>query len=151
MSAAVISAGMLLSMMVVVVALYVGIKSKRTAKQCFDCGIRRATNTAVKFDSCLCQCHLCSAADAAANKSINTERRKKSCQCSVTATIGVNHFTIYNFSAFYCVNPKLLGMTEVLKDLSVFISYCNFHIVISILLFFSIDLTRRKKSRFIFF
>ena len=131
MSATVISAGMPLTVLVVVVARYVGIKSKRTAKQCFDCGVRGAADTAVKLDSCLCQCHLCATADAAANKSINTKRRKKSCQCSVTATIGVNHFTIYNFSAFYCVNLKLLGVAEVLKNLSVFISYCNFHCAVS--------------------
>ena len=131
MSAAVISAGMLLSMMVVVVALYVGIKSKRTAEQCFDCGIRRATNTAVKLDSCLCQCHLCATADAAANKCVNAERGKKSCKCSVTATVGIHYFAAYNFSVLCVINLKLFGMAEVLKDLSVFVSYCNFYCTVS--------------------
>ena len=35
------------------------------------------------------------------------------------------------------VELKLCGMTEVLKDLSVFISYCNFHCIFSISTFLS--------------
>ena len=127
MSATVISAGMPLTVMVVVVAFYVGIKSKRTAKQCFDCGVRGAADTAVKLDSCLCQCHLCATANAAANKCVNAECRKHSCQCSVTASIGINNFAADYFPALCVINLKLLGVAEVLKNLSVFISYCNFH------------------------
>ena len=131
MSATVISAGMPLTVMVVVVARYVGIKSKRTAKQCFDCGVRGAADTAVKLDSCLCQCHLCATANAAANKCVNAECRKHSCQCSVTASIGINNFAADYFPALCVINLKLLGVAEVLKNLSVFISYCNFHCAIS--------------------
>ena len=132
MSATVISAYMSIAVvMIVVVTLYVRVISKRTIKQCFDCGIRGAANTAVKLNSCLCQCHLCSAADAAANKCVNAECRKHSCQCSVTAAVGIDYFTVYDFPALCVINLKLLGVAEVLKNLSVFISYCNFHCTVS--------------------
>lgn len=73
MTAAMVATGVTFAVMVVVVALYVGIKSERAAKQRFDCGITGTADSAVKFDACLSYRHLCTAADATANKSVNAE------------------------------------------------------------------------------
>jgi len=67
----------------------------------------------------------------AANESVNAERRKQSRKCSVTAAVGINYFAVYDFSVFCGINLKLLCVTEVQKDLSVFVSYCNFHCIVS--------------------
>ena len=140
MTATVVVAGVTFTVMVVmvvmvvvivVVALYVEVKSERSAEQRSGCGIAIPTDSAVKLDACLGKRHLCAAADAAANKCINTERGKKSCKSSVTAAVGIDYFTIYDFSVFCGINLKLLGMAEVLKDMSVFVSYCNFHCIVS--------------------
>ena len=87
MSAAVVGTSVTFPVMIVVVALYVRIKTKSAAEQCFNCGIRGAANTSVKFDSCLSKCLLCTAADTTANKSVNAECGKQSCKCSVTAAV----------------------------------------------------------------
>ena len=131
MSAAVVAAGVSLAVVVVVVAFYVGIKSERAAEQCFNCGIRGTADAAVKLDAGFCKCCLCATADAAAYKSVNAERRKKSCKCSVTAAVGINNFAIDYFPIFSSIDHILFGMTEVLKDLPVFVSYCNFNCAVS--------------------
>jgi len=133
MSATVIAAGVstVAVLVVMVITFHIGIKSKRAAKQCFDCGITGTANATVKLDSSLGKCHLCTTADAAANKSIYAKHRKQACKCSVTAAVGVNHFAFYNCSILCGINLKLLGVTEVLKDLPIFVSYCNFHCAVS--------------------
>ena len=127
MTATVVAASVPLTVMVVVVARYVGIKSERAVKQRIGCGIAIPADSAVKLDTCHSKCHLCTTADPSANKCINTQRGKKSCKRSVTAAVGIDYFTVYDFSVFCGINLKLLGVTKVLKDLSVFVSYCNFH------------------------
>ena len=126
MPATVVATSVTLAVMVVVVTFYVRIKSKRAAEECFDCGITGTADSAVKPDASLSECHLCATADATANKCIHVECGKQSCKCSVTAAVGINHFAIDYFPVLCDINLELLGMTEVLKDLSVFLSYCNF-------------------------
>ena len=53
----------------------------------------------------------------------------------MTASIRVRDLGGNDLTVLYRVDLKLLGMSEVLKNLSVFISYCNFHKFISISLF----------------
>ena len=130
-AAAVVAAAMTFAVVSVMIALYVGIKSKRTVKQCFNCCITGAARTAVKLDACLVKCDLCTAADASANKCVNTKRGKELRKCSMTAAVSIYYFTVYDFSVFCGINLKLLGMAEVLKDMSVFVSYCNFHCIVS--------------------
>ena len=131
MIATVVAAGVLCTVVVVMVTFYIRIESERAAEECFDCSIAGTVNTTEKLDAGLGKCHLCAATDAAANKSINTENRKKSRKCSVTATVSINNFAVYNFSVLCGIDLKLLGMTEVLKDLSVLMSYCNFRCAVS--------------------
>jgi len=57
MTATVIAAGVTFAVMVVMVTFYVGIKSKRTAKRRFDCGIAGSADSAEKLNTCLGKCH----------------------------------------------------------------------------------------------
>ena len=52
--------------MIVVVAFYVGVISKRTVKQCLDCFVSGTVNAAKELDTCIGKCHLCATADTAA-------------------------------------------------------------------------------------
>ncbi len=73
MSTTVVAAGVTFAVVLVVVTFYIWIKPKCAAEQRFDCGITGAANTTVKLDTCLGECHLCTTADAAANKIVNAE------------------------------------------------------------------------------
>ena len=56
--------------MVVVVALHIGIEFQLSFQECCYSGIRVAGHTAIQLDTCFCQCHLGTTADAAANQHI---------------------------------------------------------------------------------
>ena len=86
-----------------------------------------ACHTAIQLDSCRCQCHLCTAADAAANQRVNTVFRQETCQCTVTAAVGRNNSSVLHRAVLYIVNLKCFRVSEVLKNLSVFIRYCDSH------------------------
>ena len=89
--------------------------------------IRISLNAAEQLDSCLCQSRLRAAADPAANQHLHLQSGKHACKRTVSAAVGINDFRGEDFAVLYVVNLKLPGMTEVLKDLSIFISYRNFH------------------------
>ena len=114
-------------MMVVVVALSIRIEIQTSTDKGFYCFVCITAYAAIQLDASLCQSHLRTAADAAANKDICIQRRKESGQGTVSAAVGVKNFCVYDFAVLYLVKLKLCGMTEVLKDLTVFIGYCNFH------------------------
>ena len=137
-AAAVVSAGMSLAVvMVVVVTLGFGVIVQAVCKECLHCLVRITVDTTEKLDACLCQSHLRTAADATANEDVCIQRRKKSCQGAVAATVGIYYFCIYDLAILHLVELKLCGMTEVLKDLSVFVGYCNFHCIVSVSTFLS--------------
>ena len=78
-AAAVVSAGMSLTVvMVVVVTLGFGIIVQAVCKECLRCLVRITVDTAEELDARLCQSHLRTTADAAANKDVCIQRRKKS-------------------------------------------------------------------------
>ena len=92
-AAAVVTAGMSLTvMMVVVVTLGFGVVIKTVCKEGLHCFICITVNTAEKLDACLCQSHLRTAADAAANEDGCIQCRKKSSQCAVAAAVGIYYF-----------------------------------------------------------
>lgn len=137
-AAAVVSAGVIIAvMMVVVVALGIRIKIQASTDKGFHCFIRITACTAIQLDASLCQSHLSTAADATANEDVYIQRRKKSGQGTVSAAIGVNNFCIYDLVGFHLVEFELRGMTEMLKDLTVFIGYSDFHCIVSFSNFFS--------------
>ena len=103
-AAAVVSAGMSLTVvMVVVVTLGFGIIVQTVCKECLHCFVRITVDTAKELNTCLGKCHLRTAADAAANEYVCIQRRKKPCQCAVAATVGIYYFCIYDLAVLYLV------------------------------------------------
>jgi len=116
---------------VVVAALYVGVKFKIVGKECLDRFITGATDTAVKVDAGFGKSRLRTAANASADENVRTELLEHGCKCAMSFAIGINDCCVDDLSFFYLINLKLRGMTEMLKDLFVLISDCNFHTMIS--------------------
>ena len=62
-----------------------------------------------------------------ANQRVNTVFRQETCQCTVTAAVGRNNSRALHRAVLYIVNLKCFRVSEVLKNLSVFIRYCDSH------------------------
>ena len=75
------------------------------------------------------------AADASADQSVYTVLHQEACQCTVTTAIGVNDFRMDDFAVRSFIKLELLGVAEMLKNLTVFIGNCNFHNGISFTIF----------------
>ena len=103
---------------------------KSACQQSGNCCIRIAGNTGIYFNISIVQSNSCTHAHAAADQCGNTCFCQVACQCAVTETIGSDYFSGYNGTFFDGVYLELFGASEMLENLSVFISYCNFHSVI---------------------
>ena len=130
-SAAVVTAGMLLSMMVVMIAFCVRVVGKGSGNAGSNRIVCIPTDTTEQLDTCLHKGHLSTAANASANENINTQIRKQSCQRTMTASVGVNDRCLYNGAVLDIIYLELFGVTEMLEDFSVFVSYCNFQLTVS--------------------
>ena len=96
-------------------------------KECLYCLVTGTADAAIKLDSHIPQCHLRTAADAAADQGTYLQSCQKLCQSAMTEAVGVHDLCRKDVGSLYCVDLELLRMSEVLKDLSIFISNCNFH------------------------
>ena len=126
-AAAMLPAGAFRVMFSMVIALHIGVKLKAARQQIFHCCVSFTGNTAVKLNSSFGKCLLSAAADTAADQDGYTGRFQKACQCTVTAAVGVYQCGCGDFAVFHVVEFKLFCVTKVLKNLSVFVSDCNFH------------------------
>ena len=115
-------------MMAMVVALGVGVILQRSLRQRPGRCIRRAGHAAVEFDPRLGQCVLCAHTDAAADQCIRLRRFQEACQRAVTAAVGGNDLLRDDYAVLHVVELELLSVTEMLEDLSVFVSDCDSHI-----------------------
>ena len=132
LATAVFTASVLLAvMMVMVVAFGIGIISKVPCNKALYRLVCISIDTAIELNACLGKCHLCAAADTAADQHICIELGKKPCECTMSASVGVDHLSGENFIAFNSINLELLRVTEVLKNFTIAISYCDFHLMIS--------------------
>ena len=129
LTAAVITAGVtsLAVLMVMVVTVNIGIVAQISAEQCTHCCVSVPTDTAVELDARFGQSRLCTAADASANQSVHSVLHQKACQCTVTAAVGINNFRMNNLAVRSFIKLELFCVTEMLKNLTVFIGNCNFH------------------------
>ena len=123
-TAAVVAAGVAFA---VVVAANVGIIVQVASQECFYSIIGIAGNAAVELDASLSQSHLCTAADTAADQNINTAAKEETGQGTVAAAVGIHDLGGNDVAIFDIVNLKLLGVTEMLENQLVCVSYCNFH------------------------
>ena len=78
-------------LVIVVVALDVGVIAEIIRKKRLDCCIARTAYTAVELDASLSKSHLCSTANASADKDVSTDDLQKPCKRTVPLTIGIDH------------------------------------------------------------
>ena len=137
LTAAVITAGVtfLAMLVVMVVAVNIGIVAQISAEQCVHCRISIPADTAIEFDARFGKCCLRATSDASADQSVYTVLHQETCQCAVTAAVGINHFRMKDFAVRNFIKLELLSVTEMLKNLTVFIGDCNFHDGISFVIF----------------
>ncbi len=136
---AVFTASVILAvMMVMVVTFGIGIISKVTCNKALYRLVCISVDTAIELNACLGKCHLCAAANAAADQHIDIELGKKTGKCAMSASVGVDDLCRKNFIAFNGINLELLRVTEVLKNFTIAISYCDFHLMISFRFVFSL-------------
>ena len=126
-AATVVTAGMAFAVVVMVIAADIGVKAQIAGQEISNSCIGIACAATVKLDASLCQCHLGTAADTAADQYVCMEAVQQACQGTVTAAVGIDHFRRYNGIVFYFVNLELLGVTEVLEDHTVSVSNCDSH------------------------
>jgi len=118
-------------MMVMVVAFGIGIISKVPCNKALYRLVSISCDTAIELNAGLGKCHLRAAANAAADQHIDIELGKKPCECAMSAAIGIDYLSGKNFIPVYGINLKLLCVTEVLKNFTIAIGYCDFHLMIS--------------------
>ena len=132
MSAALMAVAVSMFMMV---TMHIRIISKIAFQKSLYRIICIAGDTSVKSDSCFSQCILRSAAYAPADEYIHLVSGQKSCQSSMSASVCIYDLLSGYFSVLGIIYLKLLRMAEVLENLSVFISHCYSHNVLSSLFF----------------
>ena len=118
-------------MMVMVVTFGIGIISKVTCDKALYCLVCISVDTAIELNTGLGKCHLCAAANAAADQHIDIELGKKTGECAMSASVGIDDLCKTNFIPFNGINLELLRVTEVLKNFTIAISYCDFHLMVS--------------------
>jgi len=128
----------LVVMMVMVVAFGIGIISKVPCNKALYRLVCISVDTAIELNTGLGKCHLCAAANAAADQHIHIESGKKARKCAMSAAIGIDHLSGKNFIPVYGIKLKLLRVAEMLKNFTIAISYCDFHLMISFRFVFSL-------------
>ena len=125
MPAAAVSAFILF--MVVMTAMNIGIIAKASIQKCMDRRIRIALRTTIELDARISQCDLRPAANAAADQGIYPTLHQKPCQRTVTAASSIDYFCLHDFAIGNFIYFEPLRMAKVLKNLSIFKCYRNFH------------------------
>ena len=126
-AATVASAGMTAFAVTVMVASDVGVIAEITCEQRLNRRVARADDTAEQTDACLRERHLRAAADTAANQDVRAVVAEHGRKRAVSLTVCIHNGRRNDLSVFNIVNLERFGVTEMLKDLFVFISNCNFH------------------------
>lgn len=111
----------------------VGVILEVMGQQGLHLGIRISLGAGVKLNAGLSQRRSRSSADSAADKDAHTLALQKPSQRTVAAAVGIHHLAAYYRTILYLVDFKLLGVSKVLKNLSVFKSNCNFHLKASLI------------------
>ena len=123
-STAVITTGVAFAMfMIVVTAADIGVKAQLTGKESFYSFVGLAGNAAVKADIGSCQCHLCAAADAAADEDIDALAGEQARQCAVALSVGTDDFGRNDLTVFHVIYFELFTVPKVLEHIPVFV--CN--------------------------
>lgn len=135
-AAAVIATAMsaLAVLVIMMVTVHVRVIAEIAGDECIDRGICIPADTTVEADADLGECHLRTTTDATADQGIDTKLHEESCERAVTTAVRIHDFCANDLAIGHVVDLKLLGMTEVLENLAVFIAYCNSHDDISFMI-----------------
>ena len=131
-------------MLSMVVTLGIRIIFQRSIRKGFCGSIRRSLNACIKLDPGIRKRHLRTHADASADQGVSFHRLQEAGKGAMAASVGINDLLIHDLTLINIIQLKLLGMTEVLEDLSVFVSDCDPHGICSFLNDFLVDLNRFK-------
>ena len=92
------------------------------------------------------QGHLGAGADAAADQAVYLLICQEAGQRTMAAAVGVHDLRGDHLASRYIIELELLRMAEMLKNRSVLISHCNFHVHVSFLLLRDIRRRIRRKG-----
>ena len=120
-------------MVVMVITSGIGIILQRALGQRLCCGVRGAGHAAVEPDARLSQRALRAHADAAADQGIRLSGFQESGQGAVPAAVCGDDLLGNDPAVLNVVKLELFGVTEMLEDLSVFVSDCDSHSICSFL------------------
>ena len=136
-AAAVVTAGVtsFAVLVVMVVTVNIGIVAQTSVEQCAHRRISVPADTAVELDARFGECCLRTAADASADQSVYAVLHQKARQGTMAAAIGINDFRMNDLAIRSFIKLKLLGVAEMLENLTIFIGDCNFHNGISFAFF----------------
>ncbi len=118
---------------VVVIAYGLRVVLERAGSKGAGRSVCRACDAAIERDAGLSERHLGTHADAAADQRIHLCGLQETGQGTVSAAVGIHNLFPDNGSVLHIIELELLGASEVLKDVSVFIGCCNSHVVMSFL------------------
>ena len=120
----------------VMVTVHIRVVCKRSGQISRHRFIRRTGYATAETDSGFGQRRLGSAADASADQHLCLGLRQKAGQRAVPLAVRIDNLCVYDFSVLDIVELKLLCMSKMLIDLSVFVSNSNPHVhTLSFLLF----------------
>ena len=119
-----------------VTATDLGIVMQGPRQQRFHGIVCAAADTAIKLNASPSQRSFCAASNAATDQNVHTVLPKKPRQRPMAAAIGRNHLGRCDRSFGHIVDFELFCVPKMLKDLLVFVSYCNFHSSVSIRIIF---------------
>ena len=107
------------------------------------CGlVRQSLNTGIEFNPSISHCHLSTHTDAATDQRIYLCCLQETGQCTMSTSIRVYYLLSCDSVFLHIIQLEPLGMTEVLEDLSVFVSDCDSHCTSSFFHDFLIDFNR---------
>ena len=131
-------------MMSMVVALGIRIIFQRSIRKGFCGGVRRTLNACIKLDPGIRKRRLRTHTNTSADQGVSLHRLQEAGKGAMAASVGINDLLIHDLTLINIIQLKLLGMTEVLEDFSVFVCDCDSHGICSFLNDFLIDLNRFK-------
>lgn len=116
-------------MMSVVITMRIRIIGKCSGRERFRCVVRQALHTCIQFDPGIRESHLSAHSNTTADQRIDLSRLKKTSQGAMSASVRVDNLLSGDLSILYIVQFKLLRMSKMLENLSVFVSNCDSHCV----------------------
>ena len=119
--------------MAMVVTLGIRIVLQRSFCQSLHSRVSGTGDAAIKLDPCFCKRSLSTHSNASTDQGIRLRRLQETGKRAMPIAVGWDDLLSSDLPIFHIIELKLFGMSEMLKDLSVVVRYCNSHCVCSFL------------------